>query len=226
MRTTMKRQGGGTILGIIIGLVLGLGIAAAVAFMINKTPIPFLDRAARAAPAADAPLKDPNTPLYGNREPARQAAQELRDRPKVELGEATSQADGSPPDGAADPLAAVVSAKEEATSVKKDEASATPESGTAAVKTGAPALPASVEQVPSSVYFVQAGAFGAQSDAEAMRAKLALLGMEARITERQTADGAVYRVRVGPFAEIDQARSARARLEASEITSSLIKATR
>ena len=36
-------------------------------------------------------------------------------------------------------------------------------------------------------------------DAEQQRAKLAMLGVEARLTEREQAGRTVYRVRVGPF---------------------------
>ena len=42
--TPRSRSGGSFLLGMFIGLVLGLGIALAVAFYLNKTPIPFLGK--------------------------------------------------------------------------------------------------------------------------------------------------------------------------------------
>ncbi len=55
------------------------------------------------------------------------------------------------------------------------------------------------------VYFVQAGAFNRGEEAEQQRAKLALMGQSARITEREQAGRTVYRVRLGPFATRDEA---------------------
>ena len=48
-------------------------------------------------------------------------------------------------------------------------------------------------------YFVQAGAFARSEDAEQQRARLAMLGVESRLTEREQGGRTVYRVRVGPF---------------------------
>ena len=47
-------------------------------------------------------------------------------------------------------------------------------------------------------YFVQAGAFRTQQDADAQRAKLAMLGWEARVSEREQNGRNVFRVRVAP----------------------------
>jgi len=44
-----SRSGGSFLLGMFVGLVLGLGIALAVAFYLNKTPLPFLGKAKPAA---------------------------------------------------------------------------------------------------------------------------------------------------------------------------------
>jgi cell division protein FtsN len=44
-----SRSGGGFMLGMFVGLLLGLGIALAVAFYLNKTPLPFVDKSRPAA---------------------------------------------------------------------------------------------------------------------------------------------------------------------------------
>ena len=49
------------------------------------------------------------------------------------------------------------------------------------------------------MYFVQTGAYTRSDDAEQQRARLALMGMAAKITEREQAGRTVYRVRVGPY---------------------------
>jgi len=44
----LRHARGGTLLGIMIGFVLGLGMAAAIAYVLNKTPNPFDGKAAKA----------------------------------------------------------------------------------------------------------------------------------------------------------------------------------
>jgi len=57
-----KKSGGGTLLGIFIGLILGLGIAVGIAWYMNKTPIPFLNKAKPPEKAATEPGKAPVKP--------------------------------------------------------------------------------------------------------------------------------------------------------------------
>jgi cell division protein FtsN len=49
------------------------------------------------------------------------------------------------------------------------------------------------------VYFVQIGAYGRSEEAEQQRARLAMAGMAAKVTEREQAGRTVHRVRLGPF---------------------------
>jgi cell division protein FtsN len=73
------------------------------------------------------------------------------------------------------------------------------------------------------MYFVQAGAYGRPEDAEQQRAKLAMMGIETRVTEREQGGRTVYRVRVGPFDRRDQADTTRQRLEAAAIEAALVR---
>ena len=72
------KQAGGTLLGLILGLIVGLGIAVGVALMITKSPIPFVNKVTRPERADPTPAQaaDPNRPLYGNRDIAREAARD------------------------------------------------------------------------------------------------------------------------------------------------------
>ncbi|MEY3295761.1 MAG: hypothetical protein RLZZ451_1809, partial [Pseudomonadota bacterium] len=57
------------------------------------------------------------------------------------------------------------------------------------------------------VFFVQAGAFTRADEAEQQKARLAMGGWTARLTEREQAGRTVWRVRIGPFgtrAEADE----------------------
>jgi cell division protein FtsN len=76
------------------------------------------------------------------------------------------------------------------------------------------------------IYFAQAGAFTRQDDAEAQRAKLALMGLDARLSEREQAGRSVYRVRVGPFEARGQADAAIEKLQAAGVDSTLVRVER
>ena len=67
-------------------------------------------------------------------------------------------------------------------------------------------------------YYLQAGAFREVGDAENTRAKLALLGFEATVSDRATDAGVLHRVRMGPYrlpSETSRIEETRRRLEAS-----------
>lgn len=204
------RQQGGTLLGIIIGLVIGLGIALAVAMAITKTPMPFTDKGGRqkAIDPGSGQIADPNRPLYGKapvREapkevapPQNTAAPQLNDKPReIEVAPAAEA-----PKPARPPIV------EQSASAKPVPAVAAP---TAEDKW---------------IYFLQAGAFREQIDAEGMRAKLALQGVEARVSERQSESGVLYRVRVGPFSDMDGLNKVRAKLSDSGIDAAVVRAAK
>ena len=74
------------------------------------------------------------------------------------------------------------------------------------------------------IYFLQAGAFQNMSDADNLKAKLALLGVEAKIQSATLADkGVWHRVRVGPYTNVDELNRMRVTLKQNGIDTSLIK---
>jgi cell division protein FtsN len=75
-------------------------------------------------------------------------------------------------------------------------------------------------------YFVQAGAFRTPEDAEAQRAKLSLMGVEAKVTEREQSGRQVFRVRVGPFDKKEDADRSKERLEAGGVETALVRVQR
>ena len=77
-----------------------------------------------------------------------------------------------------------------------------------------------------AAFFVQAGAYSRPDDADAQRAKLTMLGLAARITEREQAGRTVYRVRLGPFDAREQAEDAQAKLAAAGIEANLVRVER
>jgi len=217
-----QRQRGNVIIGIIIGIVLGLAAALAVAVYVTKVPIPFLNKGQSRSAEQDAAESrknrdwDPNAPLYG-KNPARPAS-------------GASQAAGS------DAVTGLIPGAAPVATIPAPQASAvvSPEKAPPAV-TGRPstdplgdfaAAKAGTTSGDPFIYFVQAGAFRTPEDAETQRAKLSLMGLDAKVTEREQSGRQVWRVRVGPFDKKDEADRQKDKLESSGIESALVRVQR
>jgi cell division protein FtsN len=103
----------------------------------------------------------------------------------------------------------------------------------AAILSGAPvpvprkAAPLSTAGSPDAfTYLVQVGAYTRASDAEAQRARLAMQGLGATISEREQAGRTVYRVRVGPFDRKTDADQMQERLKGDGIEGQLVRVQR
>ncbi len=86
--------------------------------------------------------------------------------------------------------------------------------------------PSQNEPAPESkeTFYLQAGAFQNAADADNMKARLAMLGMEAAIQTTASADrGTFHRVRLGPFSRVEEVNRARDTLKQNGIDSTLIK---
>lgn len=219
MKTT---QHGGTFIGIVIGIVIGLGAALAVAVYVTKVPVPFLNKGANRNPDQDAAEArknkdwDPNAPLYG-KNPVRPPVPAASGAISVPAGPASSAAAVTGPPTT--PAAAASSAKPKAADPLGDLAKAK-----AAAPT--PATAASVAAADPFAYFVQAGAFRTAEDAESQRAKLSLIGLEAKVTEREQSGRTVYRVRIGPFDKKEEAEKQKERLESGGVEAALVRVQR
>jgi cell division protein FtsN len=205
----MKKQRGGTLLGFILGALIGLGAALAVAVYITKVPMPFMNKTPpRAAEneAAEAQRNrdwDPNTGLAN--------------RPVVK----PVPADAAPAAGpSADPLGDLARAKVDAAA--GPAAAPPPMSLPALSPPVTPAVAPAAGADPFN-YFVQAGAFRTPEDAEQQRAKLALMGLMARVSEREQSGRVVYRVRLGPFDKKDDADKAKTRLDSGGVEAALVR---
>ena len=226
-----SRQRGSTLTGIIIGLIIGLGIAVVVALMITKGASPFTDRSNKMGRPADLEpslANDPNKPMYGNRDVAREAARQLAEREAKKAQAAAAAPAPAPAPAAAteaDPLGQAIAGMS-AASEPKPAATAAP--APAAAPAGAPAAPSAAAAGGDDkyIYYLQAGAFREMSDAENTRAKLALLGFEAAITDRSTDSGVLHRVRVGPYSGQETANKARAKLLDSGIDVAVVRSQR
>jgi len=209
----MNTQKGGTLLGLIIGALVGLGAALAVAVYITKVPVPFMNKGQSRSPDHDAAEAkknrdwNPNAPMYG-KNPAKPSA----------VASAPVQ-DVTPPVAAASsPVAAATKAKAASAPV------ADPIGELAKAKLATP--PTAATGADPFNYFVQVGAFRTPEDAEQQRAKISLMGLEARVTEREQSGRTVFRVRLGPFDKKDDAEKAKERLDGNGVETALVRVQR
>ena len=215
-----KLQRGGTIIGFILGVIVGLGVALGVAVYVTKVPVPFLNKGGARSADQDAVEAeknrnwDPNQPLYG-KSPARAPTPAVAPEAPAPAPAASAATAASP----AAPAPKVAASKAETKEAKP--ASADPLGDLVKAKAGATAAGADPFD-----YFVQAGAFRTQTDADAQRAKLAMLGWEARVSEREQNGRTVFRVRVGPFAKRDDAEQLKEKLDGAGVESALVRVQR
>lgn len=217
------KQRGNTLVGIIIGIVLGLAAALAVAVYVTKVPVPFLNKGASRSAEQDAAESrknqnwDPNAPLYG-----KNPAKPLPPAPGIPAsGESAPAAPVAKAPASAQPGQGPSAGKDkqpEAPAVAGRPAPADPLGDLAAAKSGGGTDP--------FIYFVQAGAFRTPEDAEAQRAKLSLMGIEAKVSEREQSGRQVYRVRVGPFNSKDDADRQKDKLDSGGFDTALVRVQR
>jgi cell division protein FtsN len=207
-------QRGNVIVGIIIGVVLGLAAALAVAVYVTKVPVPFLNKGQSRTPEQDAAESrrnkdwDPNAPLYG-KNPSRPVAPATGATPDNSVQPAPPVATIPAPSVAPDKAPPAVTGRPSSNDPLGDFASA---------KAAANADP--------FIYFVQAGAFRTPEDAEAQRAKLSLMGVDAKVSEREQSGRQVWRVRVGPFEKKEDADRQKEKLESGGIETALVRVQR
>ncbi|MEB0138960.1 MULTISPECIES: SPOR domain-containing protein [unclassified Undibacterium] len=206
----LQRQLGNTLTGLIIGLVIGLGIAVAVALLITKTSTPFTNKGLK-TDKADQPsvqLQDPNKPLYG-----KDTAHDI-----AKVAPETAPAAAAVPHAAAKPDELTANQLANSQAVKATE----PKVAAPAAKPPAAAPTAEVSD-DKYTYSLQAGAFKEQADAESARGKLALLGFEAKVTEKTSDTGTMYRVRIGPFGSVETMNRTRSRLSENGVDVAVVR---
>ncbi|MCG2595754.1 SPOR domain-containing protein [Ramlibacter sp. XY19] len=217
-------QRGNVIVGIIIGVVIGLAAALAVAVYVTKVPVPFLNKGPSRSAEQDAAESrknqnwDPNAPLYG-KNPAKALP------PAPGMPAASAPANAKAPEAAASGAA---KDKEEKPVAAKDKIEAPAVTGRPppADPLGDLATARAAGGSDPFLYFVQAGAFRTPEDAEAQRAKLSLMGIEAKVTEREQAGRQVYRVRVGPFERKEEADKQKDKLDSGGFETALVRVQR
>jgi cell division protein FtsN len=214
-------QRGGFAMGLIVGLLIGLALALGVALYIAKVPFSFNDKVSHRTPEQEAAeaerLKnwDPNAGLGGKpaAPPARPASASQPTLPPAGAVATPDIPPARPPADTGTPAAAPKSGRD-----------------AAAILAGEP-VPGSGPKVPRPpgdpfIYFVQVGAFSSPDDAEQQRARLALQGYGAKISEREQGGRTIHRVRLGPFDSQAEAAAQQERLKGQGVDAALVRQER
>ncbi|GAB2879544.1 MULTISPECIES: SPOR domain-containing protein [Microvirgula] len=214
------RSGGGMGAGILIGVIAGVGIAVGVAFWLNRAASPFADREKPRTPTTAAEVAPPQPSLL---EPGT-----LNTRAPEVKTEGPTQGNVvvlPPPDkapGAPAPAA-------------KPAAPATPDydfyqlladkDGKLPAEKPAARKPAEKSDKAGKPVFFQLGAFSSENEADNLKARLALSGIEASISSTTIPDkGLLHRVRVGPYSRPEDINRVKALLKNEGFNPSVVKA--
>jgi len=207
-RKQNKRSSSGVLFGMLLVLILGLAAAVAVALFVTKAPVPFVDRASRApeqgplANVREAP--DPNRGLRGGTSGNTQNPRTTQTVPPNDTARNAMTQD-------IDQLIASLSqntqpiARSPAPSPRSDNP---PANHTANTQT---------------LYYLQAGAFRSEDDAEALKARILMLGLNGFVQPVQVNGVTLHRVRVGPFRGIDDMNQSRITLGKGNISSAVVR---
>ena len=194
----MRVQSGGFAFGLVVGLLVGLALALGVALYITKVPVPFINKVPQRTAEMDSAEAERNKTWDPN-------------GPLVEKGAPRP------------PGAAVVGAPEVAPPPMPGAASVVGSAPPPAMPVPPPVVASTKPGADPFTYFVQVGAYRREEDAEAQRARLAMQGLSARITEREQAGRTVFRVRLGPYENKTDADGTQQRLTDGGIDAQLVR---
>jgi len=221
----MKNQRGGFALGFVVGLLAGLAVALAVALYVTNAKVPLLSKGQSRTPEQDAAevernkTWDPNAALAG-KPPVRAVAPVAPSAPASDTA-IVPRTPGPvlPPPPPETARASAAARNVETPKSNRDAAAILNGSDPGELKTA----PAGADPF---IYFVQVGAYSKQEDAEQQRARLALAGLRATVTEREQNGRTVHRVRLGPFDKRDEAEAQTDRAKAIDPDASLVRVDR
>ena len=204
--SSSKKSGGGMLIGVFIGLIIGVVAALGVALYINKTPMPFSnkaqppldgkpdDKAGKQTPPVALPGK-PGDPLLGAKPgepPAEAASSDTSVAKTAESDKAAEKPTDKAPSKAGDKTSD--KPRFDFYKILPGNAESLPESK---VDSKADAKREVKETVSKETVFLQAGSFQKANDAEGVKANLALIGLDASVQQVMVQDKVWYRVRLG-----------------------------
>lgn len=194
----MRSERGGTFLGLVLGIVIGLGIAFVVSAYVAKLPVPLLSDSDSRLGRGEAVLPSEGDKAW---DPNTPLANKAPAQPEQEKPEEKPE---PPPEQ---------QSEQQPEQQPEQQLEQQPE----------PPVTTKAPEQTGGGYFVQAGAFQSRADAESQRAKLNILGHEARVSEREQNGRVMYRVRIGPFEQRHEADAVQQSVGSAGIESVLVR---
>lgn len=222
-RSNKKNGGSSLITGLLLGLFVGIAIAVVVALFLNRSGNPFkMDKTTPPDAIGSAPetaVAPPEVLHPGNgKELPNQVA-------PVASAAASKPAAANASEERFDFYKVLPELNDKPATESKPviaKASAMKASAAATPKPASSAEPKAEAMKPT---WLQVGAFKDEGDADNLKAKLALLGIESKILTSDVPDkGIWHRVRVGPFNSAADIEKVRGQLKTNGIDSAVVKA--
>ena len=193
MTPPRKRSEGNFLAGIGVGVLVGLAVSLGIAFYLNRTPIPFMT----AKPKQEEKKGDKAKPpaIAGLPQNSATPALSTPEKPKFDFYR-------------------ILPGSDEPVTEKEIRERERQRAGT---KGGQ-------QDAAKDVYFIQAGSFQNPAEADNQKARLAILGYESSVEPANLPDkGTWYRVRLGPYAKVEEINKVRQALAQNGIDASLVK---
>ena len=201
------------LLGIIIGLLLGIVISLAVALWLNRLSNPFVEKGKSMEPLPKIGPAQPPPPADAAKA-AEQAAKgkaaekpgKTSERPRFEFYQ--------------------ILPGDKEVSEREAKAASAPKAAPAVAAAKPGSSPTSPKPHSGEVYWLQAGAFSEEKEADNLKAKIALTGLEAAVRPVAIPDkGTLFRVRLGPYQSLDDANRIKTTLSQNGVGAAIIRTT-
>ncbi len=227
------------LLGIIIGLLLGIVISLAVALWLNRLSNPFMDKGKPLEPLPKIAPAQPPPPAEAARAaqeaakgkalaekaPSRSTTPDKNERPE-KTEKATTPEKGKTGERPRFEFYQILPGEKEVTERELKSARAATPQGSGAPQAGAKpgSSPAAPKPHSGEIYWLQAGAFSEEREADNLKAKIALTGLEASVRSVSIPEkGTLYRVRLGPYQSLDDANRNKATLSQNGVGAAIIR---
>lgn len=209
------------LMGMIIGLLLGIVIALAVALWLNRLNNPFVEKGKQVEPVAKFAPAQPQPPA----EAARAAEQAAKGKlPAAPDKAGADKAAAKPAERPRFEFYQILPGDKQAGDKEAAPSPSAPRPPSmAGAKQGSAASP---RPHSGETYWLQAGAFTEEREADNLRARIALTGLEASVRPVNVPDkGTLYRVRLGPYQSLDDANRIKTALSQNGVGAAIIRAT-
>jgi cell division protein FtsN len=211
------------LLGMIIGLLLGVVISLAVALWLNRLSNPFVEKGKQVEPVAKFAPAQPQAPA----EAAKAAAEAARGKLPAATPAAAAPSTPDKAKAADRPrfeFYQILPGEKEVTDKEAKAAAPTAPRAPSTAGTKPGATPGAPKPHSGETYWLQAGAFAEEREADNLKARIALTGLEASVRAVSIPDkGTLYRVRLGPYQSLDDANRIKSALSQNGVGAAIIR---